>query len=319
MLAAAALLALALVGDAEVQIAPRGGADRPAAGPRAWVGDVVERVGAVCEAEPDSPGEEIRPSAGRAPLQVSIEGGGGARGDASLQLLVQWHGEVASLGLGVEGVAGNRITPRQGLVVQAETMLAPLALHGEVRVRPAQVGGSRWAAELGTRLEGAAGSVDLSLRAVSARAAIAARSPPTVQAGGAQFSSFGGAVEVEAPLAEALAVGLRLSGAANRLRVRGQRPQQPWDAFGAALQEWPDRWEALVSLRGNAGRGALTLSAGAGAPAASGVLAARGSLRAELETGPATWAVAVAVSHQWPALLWLAELTLGASFRFGGL
>jgi hypothetical protein len=357
MHAAAALLAVLLCGEAPVQIAADDGADRPeaprpgawtAGGPRppqpsAWTasgslpprpqpptagppqpsargaGDAQASDAQASDAIASLPQSDAASEAeAKAPFQLSLEGAGGSRGEGSLQAIAQWRGEGFAIGLGVEGLAGPQITARQGLIAQAEIALAAVALHGEVRVRPAQAGASRSGAEVGARVDGNAGNLDLSLHGVSALAARDPQSHGSLRDAEAAFSAIGVAAEAEATLTGAWAVGLRFSASANQIRWRGHAPLQPWDALGSSLQEWPDRWEAMASLRGTAGAVSVTLSTGAGAPAAAGALAARGALRVEIEAGASTLAAAVGGAHQWPAGLWLAELTLAASLRFGG-
>jgi hypothetical protein len=327
MPAAAALLVVLLCYEPPVQIATDDGADRPEAtrtGASTAGGQQPPQPSAWTAGPPLSPPlspqqpEATGEAEPKAPFQLSLEGAGGSRGEASLQAVAQWRGDGFTIGLGVEGIGGPRITARQGLIVQAEIALAAVALHGEVRVRPAQAGASRSGAELGARVEGSAGSLDLSLHGASALAAGDTRSRGPLRDEEAAFSAIGAAAEAEATLAAAWAVGLRFSASANQIKWRGQAPLQPWDALGTSLQEWPDRWEAMTSLRGTTGPASVTLSAGAGAPATPGTLSARGALRVEIEAGASTLAAALGGAHQWPQGLWLAELTLAASFRFGG-
>jgi hypothetical protein len=314
MHAGAALLGALLCAEIPVQIAPGDRADRAATEPQPS-GGAAQASGAGALAPKPETASEVEPGA---PFQFSLEGSRGSRGEASLEAVAQWRGEGVAVGLGVEGLAGPQIAARQGLIVQAELALAAVALHGRLWVRPAQAGASRSRAELGARVEGSAGSLDLSVHGVSALAAHDPRAQGARRNAELSFSAIGGAAEAEATLTGAFALGLRFSASANQLRWRGTAPLQPWDALGSSLQEWPDRWEAMASLRGTAGATSVTLSGGAGAPAASAGLAARGGLRVDVEAGPSTLAAALGGARQWPSGLWLAELTLGVSLRFGG-
>jgi hypothetical protein len=356
MHAGAALLAALLCGEVPVQIAPGDSAERACTEPprpHAWSADgpllaqpdawaaqasplplqpnawaaaasplLLQPSGGAAQAS-DAGASTPRADAAsdaepKAPFQLSLEGARGSRGEASLEALAEWRGDGVAIGLGVEGLAGPQIAARQGLIAQAELALATVVLHGRLWVRPAQAGASRSRAELGARVEGSAGSIELSVHGVSALAARDSRSQGPRRDAELAFSAIGGAAEAEATLTGTFAVGLRVSASANRLRWRGYPPLQPWEALGSSLQEWPDRWEAMASLRGTAGATSVTLSTGAGAPAAPGGLAARGGLRVEVDAGPSTLAAALGGSHQWPSGPWLAELTLAVSIRLGG-
>lgn len=317
---AAAFLAAAFPAAAPFQNAPADGANLPLQ-LEAWVADAPGRaVPPDSDGEPAvaGEGEDGRHPEGRPPFHVSLEGSRGSRGEASAQAVVQWRGEGFALGLGAEGAFGPLHAARQGWIVQGEVALPAFAIHGELRARPAAAGASRCGAELGARLEGAAGSLDLSFLAASAQAALDPRGSGVTPGARAELASIGAVLDAEAALSSRSAAGLRIAAFAHQLRWQIRPPPHPWDALGAAAQEWPDRWEALASLRGAAGPLSLGVSAGAGAPAAAGAIAARGAIRAELEAGAATWAASLGAAHQWPADLWLAELTVAASFRFGG-
>jgi hypothetical protein len=257
---------------------------------------------------------------GSAPVEISIEGSAGTRGGGSLEFLLRWQGERFALGLGAEGSAGPVAPARQGLIVQAEVSIAPAALRAELRARPPQAGAGRLAGEVGLRAEGEPGSIDLAVRAISARASAPAfaRVHPHAGAGAAaELSGFGAALEAQVPVREALRLGLRLAAAANELRWRGRAPARPWETLGSAILEWPDRWEALASLRAQAGAFAIAVAAGGAAPAVPGAVAARASLRMEMEAGPATLSLSAGAAHQWPYGLWLGELGFAAAFRLG--
>jgi hypothetical protein len=255
-----------------------------------------------------------------APVEISIEGGAGTRGEGSLAFLMRWQGERLALGLGAEGSTGPLAPARQGLIAQAELSIAPAALRAELRARPPQAGAARLAGELGLRAEGRPGSVDLAVRALSARASAPAFSRVHAHAGAgaaAELTVFAAALEAQVAVGEALLLGLRLAAAATELRWRGRAPVRPWEALGSAILEWPDRWEALASLRAQAGDFAIAVAAGGAVPAVPGAVAARASLRMEMEGGPATLSLSVGAAHQWPEGLWLGDLGFAAAFRLG--
>jgi hypothetical protein len=256
-----------------------------------------------------------------APVEILIEGSAGTRGEGSLEFLLRWQGERLALGLGAEGSAGPLAPARQGVIAQAEVSIAPATLRAELRARPPQAGAARLAGEVGLRAEGGPGSVDLAVRAISARATAPAFSRVHAQTGAgaaAELTAFVAALEAQVPVREALLLGLRLAAAANELRWRGRAPARPWEMVGSAILEWPDRWEALASLRAQAGDFAIALAAGGGVPAVPGAVAARASLRTEMQAGPATLSLSVGAAHHWPYDLWLGELGFAAAFRLGG-
>jgi hypothetical protein len=251
-------------------------------------------------------------------MEISIEGSAGTRGGGSLEFLMRWQGERFALGLGAEGSAGPLAPVRQGLIAQAAVSIAPATLRAELRARPPQAGAERLGGEVGLRAEGGPGSVDLAVRAISARASAAALARVHPHAGAAaELTGFGAALEAQVPVREALLLGLRLAAAANELRWRGKAPARPWETLGGAILEWPDRWEALASLRAQAGDFAIAVAAGGAAPAIPGAVAARASLRMEMEAGPATLSLSAGAAHQWPYGLWLGELGFAAAFRLG--
>lgn len=251
------------------------------------------------------------------PVQISMEGAAGTRGERAFEVLARWQGERLALGLGAETLAAGAAAVRHGVIAQAEVAAGAAVLRAELRARPRQAGASRLGAELGVRFEGDGGSVDLAARATSLSLD---RTPLAAAPGGpgASFASLEGIAEVERAVSSALALGLRLAGTAADLRWRGQAPQRPWEALGNAALEWPVRWEAAATARLRGAGARLCFSAGALAPAPARSLAAAAQVRLEVEAGRTTLGLFVGGARQWPGELWRGEAGFAAALRVGG-
>ena len=221
---------------------------------------------------------------------ASAAASGGSRGERRAELGARAGGEDFAIALGASESAGPQAPQREELLAGVEAGV----VRGELRVVPGSAGLLRIAGEAGVHFE----TWGLVLGARSG------------SLGRMRLRSAGARVELERELAEQLHGGV--SGALWLLELDAPRSRDPWNAWGRATLDWPQRWETGAWLSREVGIVSIAPSLSLSQPPDG--FEARSSIGVEVQIGPAKLRAEGAAAKQWGKTeLWMFEVSAGVT------
>jgi len=216
-----------------------------------------------------------------AAAEVAASATGSSRGERRAELTAKFDDVL----LGVAETDGPSAARREELIATAQDGI----LKGEFRLVPGSAGMFRAAAEAGVHFE----SLGLVLGA------------RTVSLGRMQLRAAAARLELEGDLLEDLRAGLSASIWA--LDLAAPRSRDPWNAFGRATLDWPQRWE--LGWWASRGIGPVSLTPSGSLSQAPTSMEARGALGIEVQIGPAKLRAEAGAARLFDARMWLFDLT----------
>jgi len=226
-----------------------------------------------------------------AAAEVSAAASGGSRGERRVEIVARLQDEEAAFSLGAAESGGPQAPQRQELLAGAENSL----FKGELRVVPGSSGYFRAALEAGVH----SGSLGLILGA------------RTASLGRMQLRGLSARLEAEQSLTDEVRVGSSASVWA--LDLESPPSRDPWDAFGRATLDWPQRWEVGAWVSGELAP--LSLAPAVAISDTPQGMAARGALAVEVDLGPMKLRVETGLQRIFAQELTLLDVSAGISLK----